>query len=211
MKILSSVLVVGLSMVGVANLSSEKHSLGLLGSLVKSNAQGDYRFNGASTFTRSGTRGYVGHFAKLLASDPTQISTYEDVMTQGIRVWEDENRPNGFTNDLAGSFAFFTYVNLALAKNQDYKDYLFPNLVSQYRKALASRQVGMMSNAKKQDMYDYMVAESVYLQALASMGRDKNIELAAKTVRDTSSYHVRETFGADPATLSITESGLQFQ
>lgn len=211
MKLLNSVLVFGLAITSVANASTSPHSLGMLGKLIRTNAQGDYHFAGDTGFLHNGTRGYIDHFVSLLATNPADRSTYHDVMMQGINQWEDENKGKGFTNDIASSLAFFTVTNIALAKNRDYKDSLFPNLVSQYRKSLSASSVAALSNAKKQDIYDYLLAESVYLRALASAGRDKDADITAKTITNTSIYHIRETFGVDPSALSITESGLDFK
>ncbi len=208
MKLLNTIVVGSLALASVAN-AQEKLNLGLLGNLVKNNAEGDYKFPGVSAFLHNGTRAHVNHFAKMLGSNPSDVEQYEQVMMQGITSWEDEMNEKGFKNDVASALAYFTVVNVSLYKHNDYKDYLLPNLVSQYRKALASKDLGTMSNAKKQDYYDYLVAETVYVQTLASIGRDMDEGVAEKMIRSTVTMNLKQTFGVDPARLSISESGLK--
>ncbi|MBI1332938.1 MAG: hypothetical protein GC165_08660 [Armatimonadetes bacterium] len=216
MKLLSSIVISSLALAGIANAQQEvptakqeRNSLGVLGKLVRTNPEGNYKFDGATTFSHNGTRGYVTHFARLLSSKPGDVALYEDVMMQGIKSWEDLNRSKGFVGDIAGAFAHFTVINLGIAKHTDYKDYLEPNLVSQYRKSLASRELGTMSNAKKQSIYDYLLAESVYAQTLASIGRDMDAAKAAKLLGDATTGHLTATFGTNPSNLSISETGLR--
>ena len=211
MKLHNSVLALGLALTSIANASTTSHTLGMLGNLIRTNAEGDYHYTGDTNFAHNGSRAYVDHFVNLLATNSTDRASYHDVMMQGINSWEDENKSKGFTSDIAGSLAFFTVTNMALAKNRDFKDNLFPNLVSQFRKALAASSVASLSTAKKQDIYDYTLAESVYVRILASAGRDQNAINAAKTITDTTTYHIKETFGADPSLLTITETGLRFK
>lgn len=206
MRLLTSIIVMGVGLAGVANAAP---NLSTVGGLVRTNAAGDYRYAGASAFLHSGTRGYVNEFAIKLANGG-DVAAYEDVMKQGILQWEDGMKEKGFSNDVASALAFFTAVNLSFAKKEEYKDFLIPNLVSQYRKALASKTVGTMANAKKQDYYDYMVAQSVYMQALASSGRDRDADEVMRILKKTSTGLLRETFGANPLGLSISESGLAF-
>ena len=91
-----------------------------------------------------------------------------------------------------------------LAKGADYKDYLLPNLVAQNRKAFMSGYVASLPNAKKQEMYDYMIAESVYLRAVASTGHDTATE---QMLKSAASKQVQASFGLDASSINFNETG----
>lgn len=196
---------------GIAQGTSDRVELSLLGNLARNNAKGDYKFPGASSFKRSGSRAYINHFARKLAQNDGEIPLYEDVLQQGIRVWEEQSGPLGYTNDLAGGLAFYTVVNHGLAKNYAYKNGMLGNLVAQYRKAFCSKLIASMTVAKKQDMYDYMITESVFLQALASSGRERSQTEVAEMISKISNMQIQNTFGTDASNLEITENGLMFR
>ena len=196
---------------GIAQGPSDRIELSMLGNLVRNNAKGDYKFPGAYSFKRSGSRAYINHFARKLSQNDDEIAQYEDVLQQGIRVWEEQSGPLGYTNDLAGGLAFYTVVNHGLAKNYAYKDGMLGNLVAQYRKAFCSKLIASMPVAKKQDMYDYMITESVFLQALASSGRERSQTEVAEMISKISNMQIQNTFGTDASNLEITENGIIFK
>ncbi len=190
--------------------SSDKVELSVLGSLVRNNARGDYKYPGVFKFTRIGSRSYVNHFARKMAKNDGEIATYEDVINQGIRVWEEQEGPKGYTNDLAGGLAFYTMTNVALGTNKPYEDMYLGNMVAQFRKAFCAKAVATMSAAKKQNLYDYMIAESVYMQALASAGQERNQADSAEFLTKMGMTQVRNTFNFDASQMTINESGVHF-
>ena len=192
-------------------VDTEKFDLSVLGSLVRNNPKGDYRYPGGSKFARSGSRAYINHFARKLAQADSEIPAYEDVINQGIRVWEEQQGPNGYTNDLAGGLAFYTMVNVGLATNKPYEDNFLGNMVAQFRKAFCAKQIAGMSSAKKQNMYDYMITESVYMQALASAGQERSKSDTAGQLERIGSMQIRNTFGYDASKMSISVDGVSFR
>ena len=68
-----------------------------------------------------------------------------------------------------------------------------------------------MTVAKKQDMYDYMITESVFLQALASSGRERSQTEVAEMISKISNMQIQNTFGTDASNLEITENGIIFK
>jgi hypothetical protein len=205
--------VVAVSMLAgsLAQTSGDKVELSLLGNLVKNNAKGDYKFPGGFAFKRSGSRAYINFFAKKMAANDTEVKDYEDVIMQGIRVWEEQYGPKGYTNDLAGGLAFFTVVNHGLAKNEAYKDGMIGNLVAQNRKAFCSKLIATMTPAKKQELYDYMITEAVYMQAIASAGQERNQNDVADMISKFSSAQIKSAFGVDASMMEITENGVVFK
>jgi len=191
--------------------SGDKVDLSLLGNLVKNNAKGDYKYPGGFSFKRGGSRAYINFFARKLAKNEGEIPTYEDVIMQGIRVWEEQEGPKGYTNDLAGGLAFYTMVNVGLATNRPYEDKYLGNMVAQFRKSFCSKLVSSMTIAKKQDMYDYMITESVYMQALASAGQERNQTDVADEISKIAGKEVKSNFGVDASTMDITVSGVAFK
>jgi hypothetical protein len=189
---------------------AEKMDLSILGNLIKNNEKGDWKYPGGYKFTRSGSRAYINHFARKLAQNDSEIATYEDVISQGIRVFEEQEGPKGYTNDLAGGMAFYTMVNVGLATNKPYEDNFFGNMVAQFRKAFSSKIVSSMSAAKKQDMYDYMITESVYMQALASAGQERSKSDTAEFLIKMGNMQIQNTFHYDASKMTIDASGVHF-
>ncbi len=190
--------------------STPKVDLSVLGSLVRNNAKGDWKYPGGSKFTRNGSRAYINHFARKLAANDGEVAMYEDVINQGIRVFEEQEGPMGYTNDLAGGLAFYTMANVALATNKPYEDKYFGNMVAQFRKAFCAKAVANMSPSKKQNLYDYMITESVYMQALASAGRDRNQTETADFLTKMGTMQIQTTFAYDASRMRIDESGVHF-
>ncbi len=189
---------------------ADKMDLSVLGNLAKNNAKGDWKYPGGSKFTRSGSRTYINHFARKLAQNDSEIATYEDVINQGIRVFEEQEGPKGYTNDLAGGLAYYTMVNVGLATNKPYEDNFFGNMVAQFRKAFSSKIISTMTAAKKQDLYDYMITESVYMQALASAGQERSKSDTADFLIKMGNTQIQNTFHYDPSKMSIDASGVHF-
>jgi hypothetical protein len=194
-----------------AQNSADKVDLSLIGNLVKNNAKGDYKFPGGFGFKRSGSRAYINYFAKKMASNDSEVKDYEDVLMQGIRVWEEQYGPKGYTNDLAGGLAFYTMVNAGLATNKPYEDNFLGNMVAQFRKAFCSKMITSMTAAKKQDMYDYMITESVYMQSLAAAGNERSQSNAAEEVSKFAGTQIKATFGVDASTMSFSATGVSFK
>ena len=190
---------------------SDKIDLSVLGNLVRNNAKGDYKYPGGFKFTRNGSRAYINHFARKLAKTDSEIPAYEDVIKQGIRIWEEQEGPMGYTNDLSGGLALYTMTNVALATNKPYEENYLGNMVAQFRKAFCSKQIASMSAAKKQDLYDYMVTESVYMQALASAGQERNQAETADLMSKIGTMQIRNTFNYDASKMEINESGVHFK
>lgn len=209
MKLISSVLTLSIVACGMAQSTSTNPGLSSLGNLVKRNAMGDYHFPGASKFMHNGSREFVHEFAVKLSRSQADVSANEDVMMQGITLWEDQMKEKGFNGDLAASFAFYTLVNVGLAKGDEYKEYLLPNLVAQNRKAFQSSWMASLTNSQKQRMYDYMLAESVYLQALAAIGPERRPAQLTGGIRSFASDQVSQTFGRNAASLWIDDAGLR--
>lgn len=189
---------------------TDKVELSVLGSLVRNNAKGDYKYPGGFKFTRSGSRSFINHFARKLAKNDGEIAMYEDVISQGIRVWEEQDGPKGYTNDLAGGLAFYTMTNVALGTNKPYDDMFLGNMVAQFRKAFCSKTIATMTSAKKQNLYDYMIAESVYMQALASAGQERNQADTQEFLTKMGTLQIRNTFDFDASQMTINESGVHF-
>jgi hypothetical protein len=209
--ILSIIATASIGASAFAQSSVDKVDLSLLGNLVRNNAKGDYKYPGVYKFTRSGSRAYINHFARKLAKNDSEIPQYEDVLKQGVRVWEEEQGPLGYTNDLSGGLAFYTMVNSALGSNQPYQENYLGNMVAQFRKAFSSKSIAVLSSAKKQDMYDYMITESVYMQALASAGQERNLSDTADLLMKMGSMQIRTTYKCDASKIEITESGVTFK
>ena len=208
---LGAIATASLGMRAHAQGDASKVDLSVLGSLVRNNPKGDYKYPGGSKFTRSGSRAYVNHFARKLAQVDSEIPAYEDVINQGIRVWEEQEGRNGYTNDLAGGLAFYTMVNVGLGSNKPYEENYLGNMVAQFRKAFCAKQIAGMSAAKKQNMYDYMITESVYMQALASAGQERAKSDPAGQLEKMGSMQIRNTFGYDASKMSIGVEGVSFR
>lgn len=204
MKPLKTVGLLGLTLAlgGVANAAPD---ISKIGSLVRTNVQGDYRYADRTQFNHNGTRGYISSFASMLSSD----GSYRSILKNAIVQWEDDplSQEKRFTSDMAGGLAYFTVVNLALAKGENYRFQYLPNLVSQYRKALSSRVVASMSNNGRQDMYDYLMAQAVYMQTRAASNPGMTAE-EAKRMKEMASGAIRSAFGVSASGLSISEYGL---
>lgn len=211
-KFFVSMIVVGAIGSGsFAQSSGDKVDLSLLGNLVKNNAKGDYKYPGGFSFKRGGSRAYINHFARKLAKSDSEIASYEDVIMQGIRVWEEQLGPKGYTNDLAGGLAFYTMVNVGLATNKPYEDNYLGNMVAQFRKAFCSKSISSMTAAKKQNLYDYMITESVTMQALASAAEEKREENAAEELAKFANDEIKATFGVDASSIEIAVNGISFK
>ena len=208
--ILSIIATASIGASAFAQSTVDKVDLSLLGSLVRNNAKGDYKYPDGYKFTRSGSRAYINHFARKMAKNDGEIAQYEDVLKQGIRVWEEQEGPLGYTNDLSGGLAFYTMVNTALGTNQPYQENYLGNMVAQFRKAFCSKSIATMSAAKKQDLYDYLITESVYMQALASAGQERNQSDTADLLMKMGSMQIRTTFNYDAGKMKIDEAGVHF-
>ena len=211
MRSLSIIIAAAIVMTSLAGQDqAPKVDLSVLGNLVRNNAKGDYKYPGTSGFKRSNSHYFVNHFAKKLAKNDGEVAQYEDVLNQGIRVWEEQEGPKGYTNDLAGGLAFYTMVNVGLGTNKPYEENYLGNMVAQFRKAFCSKTIATMPAAKKQDLYDYMIAESVYMQALASAGQERNASETAEFLQKMGMTQVRTTYGYDASKMSIDQAGVHF-
>lgn len=207
MKTFSTLVIVGLAISATGSVKVAP-KISVIGNLVRTNSHGDSRYANTSDFIHSGTHGYISDFARMLSGNSRDYGHYyRDVMVQGVTTWEDEVRPKGFANDLAGALAYFTVVNVGIAKGEGYKFHLLPNLVSQYRKALSAKVVGQMSDTKKQDLYDYLLAESVYIQTITASNPSMSAEETTKW-RNIAAANVENAFGVDASRLNISENGL---
>lgn len=213
MKPLKSLMVVGLAVgsIGTAFARADHPDIERLGKLVQSNSAGNARYYGRSAFVKTNKRSYVTQFAKRLARTPDEVPVYEDVLRQAIWKWETKDEVRNFTSDLAGALAFYTVTNLGIAQNENSKDYLIPNLVDQYKKCLASRQIARMSNSQKEDLYEYMVTESIYQEVLIASEPERRQPEILTMMQNLSASNVQDVFGVSPTVLSVTESGLTFQ
>ncbi len=185
--------------------------LSLLGNLTKNHASGDNKYSGASHFNSNGNHAYINTFARKMAHNDSEIPVYEDVLTRLVAVWEDEQKVRGFDNDLAPAFAYFTMVNEALATNQPYGLNFFDNMVAQNRKAFSSSKIAKMTNSKKQDMYEYMVTQSAYMQAMASAGRERDFSQNESLLASIGSSQIQNTFDYQPSRIVIADIGVSFQ
>lgn len=213
MKTLTTLIVAGLALgsVGNAYARADRPDIERLGKLIQSNSAGNARYFGDSSFVKTGKRSYITRFAKMLAKNTEDVPKYEVVLREAITNWEAKKEFTAYTSDLSGALALYTVTNLSIAQHEDAKDYLIPNLVDQYKKCLSSRTISRMSNERKEDLYDYMVTESIYQEVLIASQPDmKDPDILAE-VRDMSTANVRDVFGVSPTVLSVTESGLTYQ
>lgn len=198
--------------VGLAQArAADMPGLETLGRLIQTNTEGNSRYYGTTKFTPTGShRSYINKFARRLAKNPEDIRKYEDVLRMAIYAWEGKTEVQPYLNDLAGAMAFYTVTNVGVAHNENSKDYLIPNLVDQYRTRLASRTVARMSNEKKEDMYDYMITEAMYMEVLIASEPDMQDPSVLDQVKALSAENCQDLFGVRGEVLSVTESGLVF-
>ena len=209
MKPLYTLMIAGLA-ISATGSAFAAPKISTIGTLVRTNSQGDSRYTHRTAIMHSGNRGYISDFARMLSGTSGQYQQSRDTLRQVITTWEDEAKPVGFANDLAAGLAYFTVVNVSIAKGEDYKFHLLPNLVSQYRKALSAKVVGQMPNSKKQEYYDYLLAQSAYLQTIVASNPSMSADEKAKW-RNRATANVENAFGASASGMEITESGLNFQ
>ena len=191
--------------------SIDTYDLATLGNLAKNHTQGDYRYSNASRLKAGARSTYINQFARKMAMNDSEIPVYEDVLTRLVAVWNMEQEEKGFNKDLASGFATYTMVNVALANNKPYELNYYDNMVAQYRKAFSSRAVAHMSEAKKEDMLDYMVTESCFMQAMASAGRDRDFAQNESLLASIGNTQVQNTFAYQPSRVVIAEVGVTFE
>ncbi|MEI7984893.1 MAG: DUF6683 family protein [Armatimonadota bacterium] len=191
--------------------ASDKPDIERLGRLVQSNSSGNARFYGDSAFVKTGKRSYITKFAKMLAKVPDDVAKYEVVLKMAIWQWENKTEVKAYTSDLAGAMAFYTVTNIGVAHNENSKDYLIPNLVDQYKKCLSTKMVAGMSNSRKEDLYDFMVTESMYMEVLIASEPEMRMPEVLDQVKSLSVMNCQDIFGVSSETLAVTESGLIFQ
>jgi hypothetical protein len=195
----------------MAGHSIDTYDLSTLGSLAKNHSQGDARYDGASHLNNQAGSTYINQFARKMAMSDSEVPIYEDVLTRLVAVWNMEQDQKGFNKDLASGFATYTMVNVALANNKPYELNFFDNMVAQYRKAFSSKAVSRWSEAKKEDMLDYMVTESCFMQAMASAGRERDFAHNESLLTSLGITQVQNTFDYQPSKVVIAEVGVIFE
>ena len=205
---------IALSSIGAmafARGSIDTYDLSTLGNLEKNHAQGDAKYNGASHLNAQAGSTYINQFARKMAMNDSEIPMYEDVLTRLVAVWNMEQEEKGYGKDLASGFATYTMVNVALANNKPYDLNFYDNMVAQNRKAFSARSVAHMSEAKKEDMLDYMVTQSCYMQAMASAGRERDFAQNESLLASIGNTQIQNTFDYQASRMVIADIGVTFE
>ena len=191
--------------------SDSSVDLSLFGKITKNYPQGDCKYPNASHFSSNGSHNFIYQFARKMAQSDSDIPVYEDVLTRLVAVWEMEQQDKSYDHDLAPAFAYYTMVNVALAKNQPYELNFYDNMVAQNRKPFCSLKVVRMSNATKLKMYDYMITESAYMQAMASAGRERDFNQNESLLASIGNSQIENTYSYSPSKMVIADIGVSFE
>lgn len=145
--------------------------------------------------------------ANSLGQDDEQRTALREVFQQGVPAVEAKLAEAGHANDVAAALAFAIAVNWGAWKGEEVSDPASEALLKQLQAALGTPEFRALKDLEKQKAYEYPMALGLFTAVmLENAGGDKDTLAGAKAF---AGEVLKLLLGVDPATVELTESGLQ--
>lgn len=149
---------------------------------------------------------------RMAAAYPKEAQTQaEALFSQLLTSYAELERMNGVPHgDIGAAVAFFLGGNWMAMNNSDLSDAKFAPIIAQMRTVLASSpQFSSLPNLQKQEIYEQMVIQGMFMATTQMALRTKNDPAMVTKMKTAGRANLTNWFGADATALRVTANGLE--
>jgi hypothetical protein len=164
----------------------------------------------ATKFTMAGRYLLVSELAKGLVEDRETQKALQEVFVQGIREYEKQAAPSGFSRDVAGAITFFlgtAYFVYRGGEDPDEKG--LDRIGWAIQAAWDTPEFKAISNSDKQKFYELMISLGTYLAVAYQQAVTGGNAVAAEQLKGAAAEILKGYLKLDPKTVRITANGLE--